>query len=293
MDGCILLLTNMLSIATTDQTKPTRIVQISDTHLFENPNEQFLRMNTEDSFQAVLELIKREQSLHSHAELTRKDHLVSLIIATGDIAQTPSAITYARFLESMQTFDQPCVWLQGNHDLSHLFLETAQPQTNTNLIELGAQWLVIMLNSSNDHEIEGRFSTDELHWLTEQLNHYPNRYIIVALHHNPLKIHSHWLDQCGLSNTDEFWDIIDHAPQVKAVVHGHIHQVFEATRGSVKIWSCPSTCIQFKPHSDTFAVDHLAPGYRWFDLYADGRIKSGVSRIAQIPEGVDFDSLGY
>lgn len=287
------MLTNKLSIASTDQTKPIRIVQISDTHLFEDPNDRLLQMNTEDSFQAVIALIKKEHSLNHSVTQKKTNPQVSLMIATGDIAQTPSAITYGRFLESMKTFAQPCVWLQGNHDLNNLLLETPQLQLNTNLIELGQQWLIIMLNSSNDHEIEGRFSADEFNWLREQLNHYPTRHIIVALHHNPLKIHSHWLDQCGLSNTDEFWDIIDHAPHVKAVVHGHIHQVFEATHGSVNVWSCPSTCIQFKPHSDTFAVDHLPPGYRWFDLYDDGQINTGVSRIDEMPEGIDLKSHGY
>lgn len=287
------MLTNVLSIATIDQTKPIRMVQISDSHLFEDPTARFLGMNTEDSFQSVKELIQQEQPLQNPPEQNSADNTVSLFIATGDIAQTPSASTYARFLEHMKAFDQPCVWLQGNHDLKHLLLETHQQQANANLIELGQQWLVIMLNSSNDHEIEGRFSAEELNWLTTQLTSYPNRHIIVALHHNPLKIHSNWLDQCGLSNADDFWSIIDHAPHIKAVVHGHVHQVFEATRGSVKIWSCPSTCIQFKPLCEKFTVDNLPPGYRWFDLYADGRIESQISRIEQMPAGVDFDSLGY
>lgn len=287
------MLTNVLSIATTDQTKPIRIVQISDSHLFEDPKAQFLGMNTEDSFQSVMELIKQEQPLKNNVNQSTEISDVSVFVVTGDIAQTPSAGTYARFLASMKTFDKPYVWLQGNHDLNHLLLTSSDHQANTNIIELGQQWLVVMLNSSNDHEIEGRFSSNELNWLTEQLKKYPNRYTIVALHHNPLKIQSEWLDQCGLSNADEFWAVIDKAPQVRAVIHGHVHQVFEATRGQVKIWACPSTCIQFKPQSETFAVDNLPPGYRWFDLYADGRISSNVSRIEQMPAGVDFDSLGY
>ena len=287
------MLTNILSIATIDQTKPIRIVQITDTHLFEDPAARFLGINTENSFQAVIALIKQEHSLQTPSQPTSINHKILLLIATGDIAQTPSTLTYARFLEHMKTMNQPYVWLQGHHDLNQLLLETPEQQVNTNIVELGQQWLVIMLNSSNDLEIEGRFSSDELSWLSAQLQSYPERYIMIALHHHPLKIDSNWLDQCGLSNADDFWKIIDHAPQVKAVVHGHVHQVFEATRGSVQIWSCPSTCIQFKPHSETFRMDNLAPGYRWFDLYADGRIDSGISRITQMPEGIDFDSLGY
>lgn len=274
---------NVLSITITDQDQPIRIIQISDCHLFENRYIELLGMNTEESFQSVISLIKKENT----------ENKLSLLIATGDIAQTPSERTYARFLDVMQTFEQPCVWLQGNHDLGNLFLAKRHNAANMNIITLGSDWLLIMLNSSNDNEIGGCFSSNELNWLTEQLKSYPERHIIIALHHHPLKIYSTWLDQSGLSNAHDFWEIIDRAPQVKAVVHGHVHQVFEATRGSVQIWSCPSTCIQFKPHSETFSVDNLPPGYRWFDLHPDGRIDSGVSRITQMPAGVDFDSLGY
>jgi hypothetical protein len=42
-------------------------------------------------------------------------------------------------------------------------------------------------------------------------------------------------------------------------------------KGSVYL-SVPSTCVQFKPLSDDFAIDDLSPGYRWFDLYANGDV---------------------
>lgn len=287
------MLTNVLSITTTDQTQPIRMVQISDCHLFEDTSEQLLGMNTEDSFRSVIRLIREEQTLQHNTDKVPADNAVAVFIATGDIAQKPSMTTYARFLETMHTFEQPCVWLQGNHDLSNLLLDLPHQQANMDIIELGENWLIIMLNSSNDHEIEGRFSHDELNWLKDKLDAYPDRHIIIALHHNPLKIDSAWLDQSGLSNAEAFWAIIDQTPRVQAVIHGHVHQEFEAMRGKVHIWSCPSTCIQFKPQSKVFCVDHIPPGYRWFDLYPDGRIDTAVSRITQMPAGVDFNSLGY
>ncbi|MDE2420638.1 MAG: 3',5'-cyclic-AMP phosphodiesterase [Gammaproteobacteria bacterium] len=274
---------NVLSITTTDQDRPIRVIQVSDCHLFESCDTKLLGMNTEESFQSVIELIKKENF----------DKKLSLFIATGDIAQTPSEKTYARFLDQMQTFEEPCVWLQGNHDLNDLFLAQQNHAANMDVITLGSQWLVIMLNSSDDHEITGRLTAEELLWLAKQLSHYPDRHIIIAMHHNPIPIQSKWLDQIGLSNAADFWTVVDQAPQVKAVIHGHIHQNFEFTRGSVKVWACPSTCIQFKPLCDTFALDNLPPGYRWFDLYANGQINTGISRLASMPAGVDFNSSGY
>jgi Icc protein len=40
--------------------------------------------------------------------------------------------------------------------------------------------------------------------------------------------------------------------------------------------SSPSTCAQFQPSSDTFALDTRPPGYRWIDLHADGSIDTSV-----------------
>jgi Icc protein len=55
----------------------------------------------------------------------------------------------------------------------------------------------------------------------------------------------------------------------------------------------PSTCIQFLPGSDGFAVDTTAPGYRWLSLHADGRIETGVQRLSEIPGTLDLASAGY
>jgi Icc protein len=40
--------------------------------------------------------------------------------------------------------------------------------------------------------------------------------------------------------------------------------------------SSPSTCTQFRPNSDDFALDVRPPGYRWLDLTANGKIQTKV-----------------
>ena len=54
-----------------------------------------------------------------------------------------------------------------------------------------------------------------------------------------------------------------------------------------------NSCIQFLPNSDDFAVDTANPGYRWLELHANGRIESGIERIATLPGSVDLASNGY
>lgn len=270
---------------------PIRIVQISDPHLFEDTRTDLLGVNTEDSFQSVIDLIRREQSC---ATSLSANPAVQLFVATGDIAQSPSQTVYQRFLATMHSLSSPCVWLQGNHDLQPIFQQSTDSiAANSNVIELGQDWVLIMLNSAKENEIGGFFSEIELAWLRCQLAAYPQRHIIIALHHHPLPVGSRWIDDSGLSNASDFWDILRDAPQVRVVIHGHSHQEFNAAHGTLSVLGCPSTCIQFKPQSEKFTVDRLPPGYRWLDLYPDGHYTSAVSRLATLPSGLDLDSRGY
>jgi Icc protein len=89
-------------------------------------------------------------------------------------------------------------------------------------------------------------------------------------------MHSRWLDQVGLENADEFFAVLDRHRNVRAVLWGHVHQVHDTERNGVKLFSTPSTCAQFLPLSNSFAIDHRPPGYRWLDLNADGTITTEV-----------------
>jgi 3',5'-cyclic-AMP phosphodiesterase len=261
---------------------PIHVVQLSDPHLFVDRKGCLLGMNTENSFQEVLTLVGQQQSK------------IDLVLATGDIAQAPALETYARFYQSVARFEAPQYWLQGNHDIDHLFEDHQhrEPCTGPTILAIGA-WRVIMLNSSVDHEVAGEFNPSELVWLEDALETCRGHYTIVALHHHPVPVGSFWLDQHMLTNTLPFWQLLDRFPDVKTVIHGHVHQQVDVQYGRVRVLACPSTCIQFKPKSHDFALDALPPGYRWLTLYPDGQIDTAVCRINRVPSGVDFASLGY
>lgn len=261
---------------------PIQVIQVSDPHLFKDTNSCLLGMNTQQSFEQVLDLIQRNH------------HSIDLVLATGDIAQSPAMETYARFYQLLSTLGAPQHWLQGNHDLDQLFLDGSIPHDchSPNVIAQG-NWRIIMLNSSEDHQVAGYFSRQELEWLQDALQSTIGFHTVVALHHHPIAVGSRWLDAHMLTESFQFWRMIEQYPQVRSVLHGHVHQVFETARGHTSIYACPSTCIQFKPLSREFALDRVPPGYRWLTLHANGRIETGVHRLAEIPSGVDFLSLGY
>jgi len=76
----------------------------------------------------------------------------------------------------------------------------------------------------------------------------------------------------GLTNADELFAVLDRHRNVRAVLWGHVHQPFDALRGTVRLLATPATCAQFLPHSDEFAVDPRPPAYRTLELRADGTL---------------------
>ena len=85
----------------------------------------------------------------------------------------------------------------------------------------------------------------------------------------------------------------DRYPTVRAVLFGHIHHELKCKRNGVAYYGSPSTCIQFHPSHEEFALDHRNPGYRWLELHADGTLLTGVNRVRNKRYSVDFAGIGY
>ncbi len=261
---------------------PIRIVQFSDCHLFAEEEGKLLGLQTAFSLKLVLDLIQHEQKN------------VAVYLATGDLSQDNSLRSYQRFAELTATLTSPLYCLPGNHDEvtpMHTVLESHE-RVSPCVVKLG-NWRIVMLNSNIEGAVPGRLKEEQLLFLENALTSETNAHILVAVHHNPMPIGSKWLDNQGIQNGEAFLNLIDRHPHVKAIIWGHVHQVHESVRNGVKMLSVPSTCVQFKPNCEDFTVDDAAPGYRWLDLYEDGRIETGVSRVTAVKFEVDYSVKGY
>lgn len=160
------------------------------------------------------------------------------------------------------------------------------------MIDVG-EWRITLLNSAVSGSVPGYLADDQLQLLAQSLSEAPDRHHLVCLHHHPVSIDCAWMEPIGLRNPHALFDVLDRFPQVKAVLWGHIHQDFNSERNGVRLIASPSTCIQFKPRSEDFALDELAPGYRWLRLFDDGRLETGVSRVTGHQFKVDLAGEGY
>jgi 3',5'-cyclic-AMP phosphodiesterase len=258
------------------------ILQITDMHILRSPGETLVGIDTEHYFHEILE---RAFSSQAHFDL---------VLVTGDLAQTPCQSSYQRILSCLQAYDTQCICLPGNHD----DFELMQEILNTDSVSCRKQtvlenWQIICLNSQIVGSAGGRLSNDELLLLNQCLSDYPNHHALIAVHHHCLSTNSVWMDTMIIENHQELLAIIKQYPQVKAIMTGHIHQLMDATVGSVRVFGTPSTCFQFKPKSEKFGIDTAAPGYRVIQLYADGRIESEVIRLSGPLAGLETDTKGY
>jgi Icc protein len=137
-------------------------------------------------------------------------------------------------------------------------------------------WSIILLNSFSRGDDGGELDAAELARLRTALAQKNGDYVLICIHHHPVPMGSRWLDGVALRNADEFFAAVDESERVRAILWGHVHQAWDSMRQGVRIMSSPSTCSQFLPNNDNFALDSRPPGYRWLELRPDGTIETSV-----------------
>lgn len=257
-----------------------RIIQISDTHVFGNPDERLLGHDSNNSLKKIVDMI------------IAKNERPDIILLTGDMIQSETTQSYQVLEQILKPLAAPIYTLYGNHDAPALFPKTTTLHQDKFLIL--DSWTIILLNSQIIGEVHGHLSDTELQFLNESLKANIKQHCIIALHHQPTDIGSPWLDRIGLRNQQPFHQILNQYSNVKAVIWGHVHQAFDSVINNVAFLSCPSTCIQFKPNTEQFALDlESNPGYRSFKLNADGSLISTINRLKQFEYIVDVSAKGY
>lgn len=251
-----------------NQVSPMLIAQVTDMHLFADESQELLGMPTMRSFQAVVECLEK----------LRAD--LDLLLLTGDLSGDGTLESYENVQNLLSPLQIPTYWLPGNHDCAIAMRQVL----NFRLISLRksferGRWNFVLLNSSVSKYMHGHLSATSLHWLDSQLKIMSNQPTLVALHHPPYHVNSQWLDGSTLENPEELFAVLDRHPQVKLVVFGHIHQEFHYQRNDVYYLGTPSTCIQFKPETTTFALDQKPPGFRLLKLYPNGTWETSVERV--------------
>ncbi len=246
-----------------------KFIHITDTHLLDQPEETFHRLNTKESLEKVL----------SDSRAHYPD--IDFFLFTGDISQTGTKESYSLFKSVIQNYDIPFYCVPGNHDtpklLQHVILTC--PDHSINVIHLG-QFSLVLLNSWVDDKHHGMITQRCLRQLEGHLKNSRDQFNIIAMHHPPALINSQWLDELGLHNQTEFLQIVNEYSQKTLLICGHVHQEVDQQLDGLRLLATPSTCHQYKVNSKYMRrIDRPSPAYRFIKLSTTKSIDTQVHSI--------------
>lgn len=257
-----------------------RIVQLTDLHLFREPDGRLFGIPTRELLLDVLAHVER------HAG--RVDHLV----ITGDSSHDDLPETY----EALRVLLRPWLdrlWpLPGNHDeravLRSVFgdrIAGAGSERISFSFHAGA-WLCLGLDTQVPGEVGGRFDGEHLEWVLAQLREHDPPSAVLFMHHPPVATGLDWLDRIGLEGRELLQGLLADDPRVRLVCCGHVHHELSRRVGSAGVVTTPSTGLQFSPTSETALYVQGPPGYRIVEL-GDGACSTRVVRLPEaryVPE---------
>jgi len=239
-----------------------QILHITDPHLYADADGELRGVRTAESLAAVLRAACTEAAPDA-------------VLVTGDIAQDESRAAYERFRDLLAGCGVPVWCLAGNHDdPGHMGeLLAAAPFTFGGVVAAG-DWRIHLLSTWAEGEVGGRLSAETLAAVEADLTARGDAPALICLHHHPVPMGSRWLDGIGLAEADGLLQLADRHTQVRGIVWGHVHQDLDRRRNHYRLLATPSTCRQFMPGRDEFAVDDRPPAWRWLELGADGSLDS-------------------
>jgi 3',5'-cyclic-AMP phosphodiesterase len=246
-----------------------RLTHFTDPHIYGRETEALRGVATLPALTAAL------------ARAQAHDWPPDALLVTGDIVQDDPG-GYPHFRRLFGALGLPVLCIPGNHDEPEAMRRelAGPPFVLGGHVDLG-RWRIVLLDSCLPGSASGRLSREALSGLDAALASAGKRHCMVCLHHHPVPMASRWLDRVGLENAPEFLAAIDRHPNVRAIVWGHVHQTYDGLRKGVRLLATPSTCAQFLPNSDDFAVDPRPPAYRTLELRADGALLTEVVWLDQ------------
>lgn len=256
-----------------------RLVQFTDPHLYGDERATLRGVATLPALTRTLDLARA------------REWPVDAVLVTGDLVQDDVA-GYKHFRRIFGALDAPVLCIPGNHDEPQALRRelSGKPFITEGHVDFGP-WRVVLLDSSIPHSARGRVSRESLAALDSALSAADTKHTLICLHHHPVAMSSRWLDEVGLENAAEFFDVVDRHRNVRAILWGHVHQSYDALRKNVRLLATPSTCAQFLPRADEFAVDDRPPAYRTLELRPDGTLSTEVVWVDSSAAGSSSSSV--
>ena len=252
----------------------TRIVQLTDLHLFADPDGRFYEVPTRELLQDVL--------AHVAQNAGHVDHLV----VTGDHTNDELAVTYEAVRDILQPWHDRAWFVPGNHD-DRATLRATFPErisgANAERITFSftaGRSLCLGLDTHVPGQVSGHIGADQIAWIEAELEAHDPETAVLFMHHPPILLGLAWLDRIGLTGRELLQDLVLRDPRIRLVCCGHVHHESLHRVGAATVVTTPSTGLQFSPDSDEAVFVQAPPGYRVIEIDED----SCATRVVRLPE---------
>lgn len=211
------------------------IAQISDLHAVA---EGSLFQGAFDANAQVARAVARLNALSPRPDL---------VLITGDLANDAQPAEYDALMARLATLEIPVIAIPGNHDdpaaIARLFAEVNGPRPGERCFFIHdlAPLRIVALDSCVPGQGAGELGRDQLIWLSEILIRDPNTPLLVAVHHPPFATGVSFMDAIGLKDAEALAALIAKAPNVLAVLSGHVHRFVVGRTGGASAITAPST----------------------------------------------------
>ncbi len=219
-----------------------RFIHITDTHIGPTPDHRVL---TQLSLPALEALVERINGLPFAPDF---------ILHTGDMVDDASEAAYARARPLFEKLKAPIYYVLGNHDRPEamrkaLLGKPASADRYDYYVELNGVGLAVF-DTRGPIDPAGTLTSEQLQTLRAICK--PNGPpLIIALHHQPVKLDVQWLDEgwdqhhMMIDNSAAFLEAIAPARQrIRGVFFGHVHRASTILRNGILFSTPPSACAQ-------------------------------------------------
>jgi 3',5'-cyclic-AMP phosphodiesterase len=213
---------------------PILVAQISDLHI-KRPGA--LAYGKVDTAAALARCI---------TELNRFVPRPQLVVASGDLVDTPEPAEYEHLRRLLAPLDIPLAVVPGNHD-DRALLRAAfpdQPYASTagalNLAHKVGPLDLVLMDSSVPGAPHGLIDTATLRWLDAMLAADATRPALIFLHHPPFVTGIAHMDRQNLRNATELAGVLARHGRARLVAAGHVHRATSTTFAGIAATICPA-----------------------------------------------------
>ena len=252
----------------------TRILQLTDLHVFRDPDARLRGIPT---FQLLCDVVKH---------IKQSGEEFDFVVVTGDHTHDELHESYSAVRQVLSPWLDRLFQVPGNHDdravLRSVFSDriAGQGDAQINFTFQTENWLCLGLDTHVPSSVPGLIDAEQIAWAKEQVRSLKPDMIGLFLHHPPVNVGSEWMDIIGLTGKELLQSWFTEEPRIRFACCGHVHHEFQTRWNQTDILTTPSTGIQFSPQGSTPTFVADPPGYRIIELNAEGY----TTRVIRLPE---------